>query len=162
MRGSDQRRDRSASTSSPLADRGQTTQDFAVGISVFVLAIAFVFVFVPMIFTPFTNATGAEAAQAERIAGTVVADLSDDDPNNFSSSDFTYDGMDDDELAENLGLRLSNGHLIDHVNITVETLGADPDQELAAGHHYDGQPGASTTRIVSVDGTVHKLVVRVW
>ena len=41
------RRRRTITISTPLEDRGQTTQDFAIGIGVFILAVAFVFSFLP-------------------------------------------------------------------------------------------------------------------
>lgn len=159
---SGRRRHRTVSLS--LEDRGQTTQDFAVGIGIFILAIAFVFAFVPMIITPYTDAAGPETAQAERISGTVVSDLSDDDPNSINTTDFDQSlaAVDDEDLARNLSLRIADGHSIDRVNITIETLGPEPDVVRSAGHDYDGQAGASTTRIVSMDDDVYKLVVRVW
>jgi len=53
--------------------RGQTTQDFAVGISVFLLTIAFVFAFIPTIFTPFdTDVGGSDTSNADRVASTFI------------------------------------------------------------------------------------------
>ncbi|MEF8884967.1 MAG: hypothetical protein V5A44_07595 [Haloarculaceae archaeon] len=48
--------------------RGQTTLDFAVGMSIFLLTLAFVFTFVPGMLAPFGDTTQAETAAANRIA----------------------------------------------------------------------------------------------
>ena len=54
-------------------DRGQTAQDYAIGIAVFVLTIAFVFSYVPTIFGTFDNPVdGAESTQADRAAEYIV------------------------------------------------------------------------------------------
>ncbi len=56
------------------SDRAQTTQDFAVGIGIFLLAVALVFGVVPSVFAPYDyTPTGSQSAQADRIATTVVA-----------------------------------------------------------------------------------------
>lgn len=59
--------------------RGQTTLDFAVGMSVFLLVVAFVLAFVPGMLQPFESGTQQETAAADRVAddlasGALVAD----------------------------------------------------------------------------------------
>ncbi|ELY98871.1 hypothetical protein C482_11358 [Natrialba chahannaoensis JCM 10990] len=165
-------------------ERGQTTQDFVVGIGIFILAIAFVFSFLPSLITPFDSpAGGAETAQADRIADQVVANLSESQQANEierTAFDSRYASADDSTLAERIGLRANaDGHVYDNVNISIEVLNpqdagsryVDTD-ELAAGDTYDNQSAASASRIVTVveeDGTdvsgcdpACRLVVRTW
>jgi hypothetical protein len=48
--------------------RGQTTLDFAIGISLFIAVLIFIFIFVPGILDPFTTGTQEEAASSNWIA----------------------------------------------------------------------------------------------
>jgi len=54
--------------------RGQTTLDFAIGASVFLLAVAFVVAFIPSMFEPFRGGDGALFIVADRTAGYLVED----------------------------------------------------------------------------------------
>ncbi|ELZ13597.1 hypothetical protein C479_02091 [Halovivax asiaticus JCM 14624] len=164
--------DRPSTSSASERDRGQTVQDFAVGIGIFLLAIAFVFSFVPSIITPFEDAGGAETAQADRIAATIVENASTETTNELDWAALsTYDGSDSEELADELGLKKTGSTAITHVNITlieIEDVAADdPKLVLAGGDDYDDQIGSSASRIVTTDDqsqceTACKLVVRVW
>jgi hypothetical protein len=53
-------------------DRGQTTLDFAVGVSIFLLTAIFVLTFVPGMLEPFEQSTQEEIAAADRIATDLV------------------------------------------------------------------------------------------
>jgi hypothetical protein len=53
-------------------DRGQTTLDFALGVSVFLLTAIFVLTFVPGMLEPFEESTQEELAAADRIATQLV------------------------------------------------------------------------------------------
>ncbi|MFC6767584.1 DUF7287 family protein [Natrinema soli] len=159
-----------------LAERGQTTQDFAIGIGVFLLAIAFVFSFLPSVVTPFdSSVSGAETAQADRIADRIVHNASTDTPNELNSSAFneSYTGP---NLAAQLGLRAngpdSDDTVYDNVNVSVVPInGSVPvkdtnGEKLAGGEHYSDQPAASAARIVTTNTDICtpacRLVVRVW
>ncbi|QSW98093.1 DUF7287 family protein [Haloterrigena alkaliphila] len=167
------RRPRTISLS--LRDRGQTTQDFAVGIGVFILAIAFVFSFLPTMLTPFdSSVTGGQTAQADRIADRVVHNLSEstDRPNEIDGTEFSEDyAADDANLSTLVGLRS-----IDQVNIRLEHPNGsavnDPGN-WTAGSEYRNQSAASSARLVTVGDTppgvsepgcdpACRLVVRVW
>ncbi len=178
------RRKRTRTVSVSFDGRGQTTQDFAVGIGMFLLAIAFVFAYLPTLLTPFSSPVGgAESAQADRIAATIVDDLSEtDQPNNLSAAEFTdrYGDEDSAKLASKLGLQSADGTAIDRVNVTIRQLDADEDERdlvtdddgntLSAGDRYRNQSAASAGRVVTVytetDDDVCdpacRLVVRVW
>ncbi|MFA9501386.1 hypothetical protein ACERIM_01250 [Natrinema sp. H-ect1] len=152
-------------------ERGQTTQDFAVGIGIFLLAIAFVFLFLPSVVTPFDSSVGgAETAQADRIADRIVNDTATGTGNEINFEDSDYD--DTENLTEQVGLRASSDEdlVYDRVNVTIERLNgsSDIDTGLTAGDDYTGQPAASSARIVTLANhpdecrPACRLVVRVW
>ena len=156
----------SETASSGSTDRGQTTQDFAVGIGVFLLAIAFVFSFLPTIMMPFDSSiSGAETAQADRIAGLIVDDESTEMANELNLSEFNYT---EDDLTAEVGLRRTNGNTVDQVNVTVEDLdGNVVSDDWTGGATYDNQSAASSARIITTtnDTTCDpacRLIVRVW
>jgi hypothetical protein len=118
-----------------MTDRAQTTIDFAIGTSVFLVTVAFVVAFVPGIFQPFAEGPQEELAGIDRVADTVVYDLLDDGDGDsdatldrqctiafFNDTDTDTGCAFDDAapFAEQVGL--SAGH---HANVTV--VGADDD-----------------------------------
>ncbi|WP_049890556.1 DUF7287 family protein [Natrinema versiforme] len=165
-----------------LNRRGQTTQDFAIGIGVFLLAIAFVFSFLPSVVTPFDSTVGgAETAQADRIADRIVHNTSTGSGNEINSTAFNdrYVDGDSEDLTEELGLRATNDTRIDRVNVSIENLSNDStigdSGNWTTGDVYDEQAAASSARIVTVvneNGNGNnssarcnpacRLVVRVW
>ncbi|TYL37688.1 hypothetical protein CV102_15230 [Natronococcus pandeyae] len=164
-----------------LSDRGQTTQDFAIGIGVFLLSIAFVFSYIPSLTTPFDSpAGGAETAQADRIADRLVHSLSDSaDRNEIDGERFvaTYANDDEDENVTALGLRATDDAVFDHVSVRLETLDGNETEHdgtamAAETTAYDDQSAASSARIVTLDDEfdlddyddepAYRLVVRVW
>lgn len=159
-----------------LDERGQTTQDFAVGIGIFLLAMAFVFSYVPTLLTPFSAGEGtAETAQADRIAATILEDYS-DEANQLNVSEL--EDIDDDDLVEEFGLRSTDdGDIrVDRVNVTFESLNETETYGPSLGDdHEDADSTASAGRIVTAedhsdieDGcdddcdSAYRLVVRVW
>lgn len=94
--------------------RGQTTFDFAVGMSIFLLSLSFVFLFVPGMLAPFGDSTQAETPAANRVAEDLVTrTLGDaDEPYlldgactaeffNDSTADCRFDG---DNTAQRVGV----------------------------------------------------------
>ena len=161
------------SLSRRLRERGQTTQDFAVGIGIFLLAVAFVFSFFPTVVTPFDSSVGdAETTQADRIADRIVYDLRMDTPNEIDGSRFQSEYAPESvDLAAKLGLRASSSEDLtyDRVNVTINDFDGDPvdDVSLTAGEVYTDRPAGSAARIVTVTGEPEcaqgcRLVVRVW
>ena len=55
--------------------RGQTTLDFAVGVSIFLVVVAFVVAFVPTMLEPFEQSAQEETAVADRLADQLATDL---------------------------------------------------------------------------------------
>jgi len=114
--------------------RGQTTIDFAIGTSVFLVVVAFVVAFVPGIFQPFTGGPQGELAGIDRVADTVVYDLLDDGSDDgratldrectisFFDNDDTDTGCefdDSESFAQQVGLSAGQ-----HANVTV--VGGEP------------------------------------
>ncbi|WP_276253764.1 DUF7287 family protein [Halomontanus rarus] len=161
-----------------LRDRGQTTQDFAVGIGIFLLATAFVFSYMPSLLTPFSSSVDSgQTAQADRIAATIVDNLSEDPdrPNHLNASAFEEqygDADDGTDLAAALGLRVANGVPIDKANVSIEELNQSEDRsarridDYTGGDPYSDESAASAGRIVTIDhldcDPACRLVVRVW
>src|SRR6056297_2400768 len=60
--------------SQEMGTRGQTTLDFSIGISVFLGAIIFIFLFAPGILTPFTVTGQSETVSVDRTADYLAQD----------------------------------------------------------------------------------------
>jgi hypothetical protein len=152
-------------------DRAQTAQDFAVGIGLFLLAVAFVFAFVPQVVSPYDVGIGAsESAQADRAATMIVGNLSvEDRPNELD-----HDAADDyfeptpgndvsvDQLRDRTGLPFSS-----RINVTVRNVETGNQPWSGGATYRDGQEAASATRIVRTDDPstcepACEVVVRVW
>jgi hypothetical protein len=162
---------------SPGRVRAQTTMDFAVGIGIFLVALALVFGFLPSVFAPFQTQTGANAVTAERSADRLASDLLVEDPArpvalndtctasffNTSGSDPAGCRYDSDaaDLTDALGVRS-----LVNVNVTVQnasSIRSVAATTLAAGPEVDaGASVVTTRRTVSVGGEISRLVVRVW
>ncbi|WP_435335690.1 DUF7287 family protein [Haloarchaeobius sp. TZWWS8] len=158
------------SVGNTLSDgRGQTTQDFAVGISIFLLAVGFTFGFFPSLLTPFGSPLGDDiTAKSDRVAATLIEEHHvDGEPRRLDYAQLNAFLADNDtasELRDHFGLRSSA-----NVNVTLQDVQSNGTrtQLLSAGDVYaDQTPAASTTRVVVVTGgqcTVECLViVRVW
>ncbi|AGN02657.1 hypothetical protein L593_13590 [Salinarchaeum sp. Harcht-Bsk1] len=147
-------------------DRGQTAQDFAVGIGLFLLAVAFVFAFVPQVVSPYDVGVGAsESAQADRAASLIVGNLSvEDRPNELHASRTTtyFNGADVDALRNRTGLPFTA-----RINVTVRNVASDDLVWSGGAMHREGRATAAATRIVRTNepGTCDpacRMTVRVW
>ena len=162
-------------------ERAQTNQDFAVGVSIFLLTTAFVFAFIPTIFAPFDgNVQNSEIAQSNRVASAFVDNRSvDGKPATLDSSrveGFFDAGNGGDALRELYSLPTTS-----QVNVTVRTQNGSVihsvgGTKLARGHTYRDQPSTSTSRVVTFDDanvcdpepkpsndqSACRLLVRVW
>jgi len=56
----------------PHDERGQTTLDFAIGISIFLAVLLFIFLFLPGILSPFTTSAQEETVSSSRVADQLV------------------------------------------------------------------------------------------
>ncbi|SNZ13369.1 hypothetical protein SAMN06269185_2141 [Natronoarchaeum philippinense] len=153
-------------------ERGQTVQDFAVGISIFLLVVGAVFLLYPSLFTPYEQAIADESpdSQADRIAMLVADNVSGDEATNeLTDEEMSYWlDADADALREAVGVSSST-----HVNMTVTTLGTDEETPIeydgaaaAAGPDAVGQDASVAARIVTTNDDecepACRLVVRVW
>lgn len=163
--------------------RGQTPLDFVLAIGVFVIAVAFVFGFVPGMLDPFTQEQ-AEDLVADRVADAVVDDLTDavERPSSLNETKTVAYFEETDDLVEWAGVDSTYG-----INVTlgrpvegesgVQVLcgaesgdvqacadGEDSGDALQIG---DAVPSSSTTvatsrRTVMVDDRIAIVHVRVW
>ena len=140
------------------SDRAQTAQDFAVGIGIFLLTIAFVFAFLPTVLSPFDTDVGAiEQSQADRAVTFVTHNITEDGQSNHineirAGEFFGAVGSDVD------GIQNATGTPFDaRVNVTVTTLDGDEPVEFdgetaVAGPTYrTGEPAVSSSRILVAD-----------
>lgn len=155
-------------------DRAQTGFDFAVGMGVFLLTVAFVLTFIPTIFQPFGVGSGSDEIVGDRIAATLSEDslvVETDTPaildrtcteRFFSPANNSSDGCQftNDTLSATIGSTASN------INVTIrsnDSIAKIDGTRLAIGD--PPRSGADVTvsrRVVQIDGDSYELWVRVW
>lgn len=156
-------------------DRGQTVQDFAIGASVFLLTIAFVFAFIPTLFTPFEDDVAAGlGSQASRTAASIVDNGSIDGRSNWMTQSSAQEAIVPDENGDGTygaSEDLQNKYDLpetSQVNVTVTPMPPDDesiidgdlttlpipigDDDLASGDEFRDRPAATVSRIVVVEG----------
>jgi len=136
--------------------RGQTTLDFLIGISVFLVTVGVVLTFVPGILNPFVGGRTVNALTADRAATTLATgDLAGPEPYvlNRSGVNSFFDPATD--VHDRLGL---SGTV--QVNVTL----TNANQRWTSGPTPPTDAGSviSAWRVVSVDGHRSDLRVRVW
>jgi hypothetical protein len=162
--------------------RGQTTLDFAVGMSVFLLTVVFVVSYAPTLFDPFAGGTGTKLVVADRVATTLSGDLlvgSTAEPGILSAvcvAEFFGESIDGATCSTNADFDDFDGTLsLDDRNadVTVHELG-DPISSPASPGWADGanltrsnsasipSDVAVATRTVSIENEQYRLTVRVW
>jgi hypothetical protein len=146
-------------------DRGQTTQDFAVGVGVFLLTVAFVLAYVPTALPqPASDATAGREAQADRIADEVVDNLSAAGTGtrlNATRTQWFFEFNDDSAtLRENFSLppTARANVTLEHLNGTSVTTSDD----VYAGSEYRNQSAGSASRLIVYNEKRYRLLVRVW
>lgn len=150
-----------------MADRtrAQTTLDFAIAMGVFLLAVAFVFAFVPTLTSPFVDGTQDHTAAADRIASHLAEGALGDpsEPYVVQESCVTafFDEVADDEIPDACGFsgNTTREHLgiSDRLDVSVELLRYDGDRTATVHERVGNSPpeGTSTTvarRVVTLDG----------
>ncbi|AUV81504.1 hypothetical protein C2R22_07425 [Salinigranum rubrum] len=152
-------------------DRGQTTIDFAVGATLFLLTMAFVFVFVPVMFEPFATSQ-SDPLVADRVANRLATDVLGTPANPYvlnatcttaffansappSGCSYAYDTASD---HPNLALGVDAET---RINVTV----VDSAGSVAFGAGADrtnARDVITAQRRVLYDGQSYDLFVRVW
>lgn len=154
-------------------ERGQTLNDFVVGVALFLFVVAYTFAFLPTVFQPFADPGGSETKRADRTADLLVADL---------LAENVTDGGDLDEActraffdnASATGCRFTRTTLpriaavpeTTTLNVTVRRGGSvvtDGGTRLARGPTTSQAPAvARAVRITTYDGKDVRVVVRAW
>jgi hypothetical protein len=172
-------RNRSRRSRNRSSERAQTSIDFVVGMSVFLLTVAFVVAFLPGVFEPFTQGGEGEVLAADRTASLLAEQVLAEptDPGVFDPActaeffDAEGDGAggvsgcqystDASDLDAALGLGATTS-----VNVTVEENGS---VRSVGGVTLSAGPEPPTTqsvvisrRVVLLDGEERDLFVRVW
>lgn len=171
--------------------RGQTNLDFVLGVSIFVIAVVFVWLLVPNLFGTFTTeATHGESLAADRAANRLAMDALANTPGQTEINEECvaafFDGTassqgcgfdNSDSLSDQLGLdsHQSINVTIEFANGTVmcwngpdeEGFSAPPcpsDGQLLARGTQDGSNSdvSVAQRVVSIDDQRAVIVVRVW
>jgi hypothetical protein len=151
-----------------MNERGQTLNDYALGMGVFVLAVTITFAVIPSVFAPFTAPIESDqSVQANRVADQVLDDMTVDGTQNTiddskANSDF-FDGsggVDADTLRDRYGLSLTS-----QINVTL-VWDDDPGDRVEVGEEYGDRPVASAVRVVvgyeDKCSPTCRLIVRVW
>ena len=148
--------------------RAQTTIDYTVGVTLFLVVTAFVFAFVPTMFDPFAGEEG-ESLVADRAATQLSSDLLSDPATPYAlDADCVRDffeetgddgiptdcGYDTRSLADAVGADATVS-----LNATVERDGV---VSYAAGPPTSGGSVVTAQRFVTIDGRAYRLYVRVW
>jgi uncharacterized protein (UPF0333 family) len=148
-------------------DRGQTLQDYALGIGIFILSVAIVLSFIPSILAPFNAPIGdSVTARADRSSDRLTYSLSEAEQLNVlnvtETENFFANQSSSTEVREYLGLSKTT-----NVNVTIHDPSTDNvatvnSVQLAAGEPYGDTPIAASSRIVLVEGQPYRLTVRLW
>jgi hypothetical protein len=155
-----------------MDERAQTLNDFALGVSVFLIAIVVSFTLLPSVFTPFTAPVRSDqTVQAERIGADLTDDLAEEANRlNDSATDAFFDQTTGDDLRDRYGLGPGT-----RVNVTLQihapdgSCGSPVAKCRSAGDAYGDAPVASAIRVVAgYDGVAGRcspscrVIVRVW
>lgn len=157
------------------AKRAQTLNDFAIGTTLFLFTVLFVFAFVPSIFSPFgLQTTTGDSIHTDRSAEHLMQSVLSDDERSmvlngdcteafFSNSTVGGCSYTPEPLEETLGY----GDEFRPVNITIYTQDGSivtyNSVELTRGDTPSSQSRTSSIRrIVSLDGATYELVVTTW
>ena len=165
----------------PDSRRGQTTLDFAVGMSVFLLTVIFVISFAPTMFDPFAGGTGTKLVVADRAATTLSGDLlatSTAEPSVLSAgcvAEFFNEDVEGASCTASADFDDFDGSLsLDgrNADVTIHSLSASASDPATPEWASDGLTRSNSgsvpsdvavaARTVSIDGETYRLTVRVW
>lgn len=162
-------------------DRAQTLYDFAIGMTIFLLVIGYVFAFVPGLFEPFTPETDSSPVRADRTVDFLTEDLLAENGTDAALNDScTEVFFGTNGTPSNACSRLSaqgdestvrdRAALPDTTNVNVTLVRGGSIVTDGAGTQFALGPDPDTAtgrviravRIVSFDGRDHQLEVRIW
>ncbi len=137
-----------------MSARGQTGIDFLVGATVFLIAVGFVFAFVPSMFAPFFTGGTGDTLSADRAATQLAErELVEDPANPAVLNQSKVDEFFDDCGPSDLDERLALGSERVQVELGTDTCGDDPPARSSV---------TVSQRFVSIDGEHYTLTVRIW
>lgn len=161
-----------------LDARGQTLHDFAIGMTVFLLVLGYVFAFVPGLFSPFTPETDSTAIRVDRTADFLTGDLLAEGgvagALNETCTAYFFTGTGDcDRLSQpadeayvrdlaalssatSVNVTMVRNGSVARYPATGDLLAVGPSPETAGGRVI------RAARIVSFDGRDYRFVVRMW
>lgn len=146
--------------------RGQTTIDFAVGASVFLVTAAFAFAFVPGIIAPFADPGTADPVTANRVADDLATDrltASGDEYSLDANRTAAFFGDPDPVDALAVPQFRTVNVTVEHASGTASSPVTVGGERAAAGPETPPDTDVTTAwRAVTVDGQRLELVVRVW
>ena len=137
--------------------------DFAAGVSIFLVTVAFAFAFVPGVITPFADPDVGDPVSANRIADDLATDRlgSPDRPYALDANKTATFFADGDAVGE-LALRDYKSVNVTLTNTTGSVVSVD-DVRAATGQSMPSDADATVAwRSVTVGGDRYELVVRVW
>ncbi|WP_059056299.1 hypothetical protein ABSL23_09085 [Halobacterium sp. NMX12-1] len=137
--------------------------DFAAGVSIFLVTVAFAFAFVPGIITPFADPDVGDPVSANRVADDLATDrlASPNHPYDLDAERTAAFFEDGDAVGE-LAMRDYKSVNVTLTNTTGDVATID-DVRAAAGQSLPGDADATVAwRSVTVGGDRYELVVRVW
>lgn len=160
------------SRSSTHRDRGQTTLDFAVGVTLFLLTMAFVFTFVPVMFQPFETSQ-SDPLVADRVANRLATDILGDPAEPYVLDETCTEVFFNGSNPGAYGCPHEYDGASAHPNLA---LGVDEDTRInvtlvdpsGAVDHGVGDSRANARDIITAqrrvlyDGKPYELYVRVW
>lgn len=167
--------------SSPNVDpaRGQTPQDFMLGMGLFIITVVFVYAFIPTALS-FTAADPGpmEAKQASRASAELINNLSVGEHQYTLNTSATGDFFNTTETPEQTRIALELP-LTANVNVTLRSLddgeivsvvdSTGTNVRLVSGNEYrENQPAAEVVRVVQIQDQDNdcdpacQLIVRVW
>lgn len=155
--------------------RGQLGFDFLVGMSIFLITVAFVIGFIPGMFDPFAAETGADMIIADRSAAHITGNVLVESPAEpsvlnttctviFFNEDYSIPSgcrFDTQDLSGALGVDDAV-----RLNVTIEDASSireiDNDPLKSGRIPTDLDDVSVAQRVVYVDGEASRLYVRVW
>ncbi|MFB6186532.1 MAG: hypothetical protein ABEI86_06670 [Halobacteriaceae archaeon] len=159
-----------------MHDRGQTSFDFAVGMGLFLITLAFLFTFVPGIFAPFTVGTGGDEIIADRSADRLAEDLLlSNETQQYrlnTSCTVAFFNTDSDSITCQFSNDASNLHQVlgidtfEKINVTIKQDGSVltiQSTKLSAGPSPPESGDVTVaTRVVYLNGNRSVLQVKIW
>lgn len=159
------------------SERGQTSQDYALGISLFLLTLTFVIGYFPSLMAPYdTGAGAAESATGNRVSEAVISEIESgrapNDLNRTKAAVYFERNLSRSHYRENLSVRTDT-----FVNVSVRELDRsaviytdDPtgtSTKLTGGTPYNNESSVTVSRIVTIPNDPQcrpecRIIVRVW